>query len=84
MDEFKTEKISDNLLTRLEQSKVLPFLDLTIHSQRENVDLPHHVIGDWLFPDEDIDVTAKIGKTTKPLAMKSIKDDFIRRLLTMR
>jgi hypothetical protein len=55
---------------------VLAFLDITIWSIIESVNIKNHVMGQFLFPNEyDVDLSEKIRKVTSPLALKLIKDE---------
>ena len=56
--------------------QILAFLDLKIWATFEEVNLPYHVIGEALFPDDiDIDTTERIRKVTKLLAGEAINKE---------
>lgn len=77
-------KIKKSIFNRMIEAKVLPYLDLTIWGQLSGIDIPHHKMGDWLYPDNDeIDVAEKIRKSTKPLATRSINFSFIETLCAL-
>jgi hypothetical protein len=77
MDEYcRDGKITKNDINRLGSLKVLPYLDLLIHEKFSDQHYPYHNIGDWLYPEEDVDVAEKIRKVTRPFSLKAISESF--------
>ena len=62
---------SENKFRQWTNSRVLPYIDLSLWSRAENVWIKDKLYGDILFPEEiDIDTTERIRKTTRPLARR--------------
>ena len=62
---------SENKFKQWTNSRVLPYIDLSLWSRAENVWIKDKLYGDILFPEEiDIDTTERIRKTTRPLARR--------------
>jgi hypothetical protein len=76
-------KTSRSLINRLISAKIIPYLDLIIWAEIENISIPQHIIGDWLFPNQMIDVAEKIRKVTRPLAERSLSSGFINTLSSL-
>jgi hypothetical protein len=75
-----------SIVKRLVESKVLPYLDIFIHSQTigddnskkfQPIAYPYYLIGDWIFPNEQVDRVEKIRRGTKPLAERALRHHFI-------
>ena len=66
----KAGKLKSSKLKMLCDAKVLPYIDLKIWLQRENLTMTQYEIGSWLFPFDDEEVVGdpaeKIRKTTEP------------------
>jgi hypothetical protein len=78
------KKIKISILNRLIDSGILPYLDLSYWAKTKGINIPNHIIGDWLFPDDMIDVAEKIRKVTQPLARRSVDPGFIRTLAALK
>jgi len=65
-------------------SGVLPYIDLCYWAKANGKNIPNHIIGDWLFPDDMVDVAEKIRKVTQPLAKRSVNPNFIRTLSALK
>jgi len=78
------KRIKKSILKRLCESKVLPYIDLSYWAKANGQNIPNHIIGDWLFPDDMVDVAEKIRKVTEPLAKRSVKPHFIRTLSSLK
>lgn len=77
-------KISENIITRLYQSRIIQYMDLSLWLELEDLSVPNHVLGDWLFPYEDVDIAEKIRKVTKPFAAQATSYDFIVSIASMK
>jgi hypothetical protein len=70
--------ISSATFKRWAEMRVLPYMDLELWARNEKVNIPEHIYGNLLFPDEtNIDVTERIRKTVKPLAKKLLSNELI-------
>ena len=76
-------RISKNILTHLYQSRVIPYIDLTIWINFKGLNVPYHALGGWLFPDEEVDISEKIRKVTKPWRARATSNDFIVTIASM-
>lgn len=56
------------------EASVLPYLDLKIWAEHNNVKIPYHIMGQAIHPAEkDINISEAVRKTTKPLAEKLMR-----------
>ena len=77
----KDGKITRNMIQRLSQNKILPFLDLSIWSKINDKKISYQNTAKWLFTHKLDDVNAdKIRKVTRPLALRAIDPQFFRKL----
>lgn len=72
------EKITRKTMLGWAESKVLAFIDLTYVAKSLNTEIPYHLMGDLLYPDDlEVDVGERVRKKTKPLAQKLLNAGFI-------
>lgn len=65
-DKFIKRQLSTNDFQDWSESQLLPYWDLTTIAAIENATIPHHVMGNALFPNEfGVDLTERIRKITK-------------------
>ncbi len=61
---------------------VIPFIDLTMWADANNVNIAQHLMGDVLFPNElKTDTTQTIRQTVKPLVEKLLKTETLNTLV---
>ena len=80
LDYKESPSMRDQTPARILEARVIPYLDLSTWFNTESLTIPDHVIGNWLFPDDMIDVAEKIRKTTRPLAKRAISEGFVNSL----
>ena len=69
--------ISNAAFKRWSQMMVLPYIDLEMWARSEQKNIPDHIYGNLLFPNDlDVDVSERIRKTVKPLAKKLLGNRF--------
>ncbi len=62
-------------------SRVVPYIDLTLWTQANNIIITQNTLGEALFPDEDsIDTTERIRRTVKPKAEHLLREETARAL----
>jgi hypothetical protein len=64
----QTPKFSSVSYSKWKKHKILPFVDLSLWALYRNFQISNEEYGDILFPDEDVDRSEKVRKTTKKLA----------------
>ncbi|CDH07330.1 putative Z3947 protein [Xenorhabdus bovienii str. oregonense] len=66
----KTEKISDNDLSKLAENKVLPYIDLYLWKIISGQKITQYQMANLLFPNEyEVNITDRLRLVTKPKAM---------------
>jgi hypothetical protein len=76
-------KITAAITKKLVQNCVLPYLDLKAWAMLENKHIPQHIIGDWLFSKDLLNVADKVRNTVEPFADRAITQGFIETLANM-
>lgn len=75
-DKFK-KSFQKSDLENWSKLRVLALLDLDFYSEIYSVRFTNHLLGDLLFPDDEVDVAEKIRKTVRPLANNLFQNDMI-------
>tara|TARA_B100001971_G_C18022418_1_gene448136 strand:- start:167 stop:805 length:639 start_codon:yes stop_codon:yes gene_type:complete len=61
---------------------LIPYLDLKIWSQENKVKIPHRVLADVIFPNQDKDEES-VRKSTQRIAKKVISNDYLRFMICL-